>query len=73
MKLLRAGSDDETDGQTNEAILPDRRRRPETNRCSDLHRWIKQRGAIMWDFINVLYREYCLARLTEMRRLELNR
>jgi len=25
----------------------------------------------MWDFINVLYREYCLARLVEMRQLEL--
>jgi len=25
----------------------------------------------MWDIINVLYREYCLARLTEMRQFEL--
>jgi len=25
----------------------------------------------MWDFINDLYREYCLARLQEMRRYEL--
>jgi hypothetical protein len=25
----------------------------------------------MWDFINVFYREYCLARLVEMRQLEL--
>jgi len=26
----------------------------------------------MWDIINILYREYCLARLTEMRRYELS-
>jgi hypothetical protein len=25
--------------------------------------------SVMWDFINVLYREYCLARLVEMRQL----
>jgi len=28
-------------------------------------------GNNMWDFINDLYREYCLARLQEMRRYEL--
>jgi hypothetical protein len=27
----------------------------------------------MWELINVLYREYCLARLVEMRRFELTR
>jgi hypothetical protein len=32
--------------------------------------WTKGDSA-MWDFINVLYREYCLARLVEMRQLEL--
>jgi len=32
---------------------------------------IEQRGAIMWDIINILYREYCLARLIEMRQFEL--
>jgi hypothetical protein len=31
---------------------------------------IQQRGAIMWDIINILYREYCLARLTEMRQFK---
>jgi hypothetical protein len=25
----------------------------------------------MWDIINILYRKYCLARLTEMRQFEL--
>jgi hypothetical protein len=24
----------------------------------------------MWDFINTLYRDFCLARLQEMRKLE---
>jgi hypothetical protein len=28
-------------------------------------------GAAMWNIINILYREYCLARLAEMRRFEL--
>jgi hypothetical protein len=28
-------------------------------------------GAVMWDLINTLYREYCLARLAEMREFEL--
>jgi hypothetical protein len=32
---------------------------------------IERRGAIMWAIINILYREYCLARLTEMRQFEL--
>jgi hypothetical protein len=32
----------------------------------------KRRGAAMWNIINILYREYCLARLTEIRRFELN-
>jgi hypothetical protein len=31
----------------------------------------KQRGAVMWNIINILYREYCLARLNEMRQYEL--
>jgi len=31
----------------------------------------QQRGAAMWDIINILYREYCLARLNEMRQFEL--
>jgi len=29
---------------------------------------IKQRGAIMSALLNLIYREYCLARLAEMRR-----
>lgn len=33
----------------------------------------KQRGAVMWNIINNLYREYCLARLNEMRQYELTR
>ena len=32
---------------------------------------IKQRSSIMWDIINRLYYAYCLARLTEMRRVRL--
>ena len=31
------------------------------------------RGAIMLNIINILYREYCLARLNEMRQYELTR
>jgi len=27
----------------------------------------------MWDIINFIYRQYCLARLNEVRRLELSR
>lgn len=36
-----------------------------------LIRSAKQRGAVMWNIINLLYREYCLARLNEMRQYEL--
>jgi hypothetical protein len=32
---------------------------------------IKQRGTIMWALISLLYREYCRARLTEMRKFRL--
>jgi len=32
---------------------------------------IKQRGSIMWTIISFLYRQYCLARLVEMRRYRL--
>jgi len=31
----------------------------------------KQRGVAMWEIINTLYREYCIARLNEMRQSEL--
>jgi hypothetical protein len=34
-------------------------------------RTIKQRGAIMWSLISLMYREYCRARLLEMRRFRL--
>jgi hypothetical protein len=33
----------------------------------------QQRGSVMWSLINALYREYCRARLAEMRRFELIR
>jgi len=29
-------------------------------------------GRIMWNIINILYREYCRARLVEMRQFELH-
>ncbi|WP_225711988.1 hypothetical protein [Bradyrhizobium semiaridum] len=32
---------------------------------------LNQRGLAMWDFINTLYRDYCMARLQEIRKLEL--
>ena len=34
---------------------------------------LQRGGAIMWAIINVLYREYCLARMSEMRQFELRR
>jgi hypothetical protein len=59
VKLLRAGHGDETDDKPDEAILPTRRRRPETNRCSDLYRRIKQRRAIMIaGILNAIYRQF---------------
>ena len=33
------------------------------------HHWTKG-DSVMWDFINELYRDFCLARLQEMRKLE---
>jgi hypothetical protein len=64
VKLLRAGSGDETNGHASEAILPTRRRQPETNRCSDLCRRIKQRGVIMLAVIlNAIYRQFLQAAL----------
>ena len=41
-------------------------------RTDDLISVLGQRGAAMWNFINLLYREYCLARLNEMRRFEVS-
>jgi hypothetical protein len=32
----------------------------------------QQWGSVMWAFIDRLYREYCLARLQEMRKYELS-
>jgi hypothetical protein len=32
----------------------------------------QQWGSVMWAFIDGLYREYCLARLQEMRKYELS-
>jgi hypothetical protein len=32
----------------------------------------QQRGSIMWAILNILYREYCRARLVEMRKLQLH-
>ncbi|MEH2628325.1 hypothetical protein V1292_006380 [Bradyrhizobium sp. AZCC 1719] len=29
-------------------------------------------SSIMWNLINILYREYCLARLKDMRRVHLS-
>ncbi|QDW38936.1 hypothetical protein FFI89_018355 [Bradyrhizobium sp. KBS0727] len=66
-----AGSATKQFHRYDEADLSARRHLPEMNRCSD--GFAKQRGAAMWDFINILYREYCLARLNEMRRFELSR
>jgi hypothetical protein len=31
----------------------------------------EQRGQVMWTLLNILYCEYCLARLTEMRQYSL--
>jgi|UPI0004BA8D32 hypothetical protein len=31
---------------------------------------LDQGDYVMWDFINELYRDFCLARLQEMRKLE---
>jgi hypothetical protein len=69
VKLLRAGSATKQLEPPDEAILSARRSPPETNRWFD--GLTNQRGSAMWDIINILYREYCLARLTEMRRFEL--
>jgi hypothetical protein len=37
-------------------------------RAPDIKPPIKQRGAIMWTLISLLYREYCRARLAEIRK-----
>jgi hypothetical protein len=37
----------------------------------DIKPSIKQRGAIMWKLLSVLYREYCRARLAEIRKYNL--
>jgi hypothetical protein len=34
----------------------------------DIKRSIKQRGAIMWKLLSLLYREYCRVRLAEIRK-----
>ena len=70
VKMLHAGSCYETNGGAGEAIFQfgeDRLKQTcglmasPTTGCRP-----------MWKIINALYREYCLARLNEMRRLELN-
>jgi hypothetical protein len=53
-----------------ETVFSAWRRQPETGQWSDAY--AKQWSSVMWDIINILYREYCLARLTEMRRCELS-
>jgi hypothetical protein len=68
--MLRGGSCYETNGYAGEAIFQFRRRPAETNLRFD---GFTNNGVLpMWKIINALYREYCLARLNEMRRLELN-
>ena len=34
--------------------------------------WSNNGGLIMWALIDILYREYCLARLQEMRKFEVS-
>jgi hypothetical protein len=37
----------------------------------DIKRSIKQRGAILWKLLSLLYREYCRVRLAEIRKYNL--
>jgi len=58
-----------TPANTEETIFPVPRRCPETNACFDLPS--QTTGVAMWEIVNTLYREYCIARLNEMRQSEL--
>lgn len=71
MNLLRRARGDETIPRQHETIFLDWRRRPETGGV--YHRnMVLQRGLIMLALIDILYREYCLSRLQEMRKLEVS-
>jgi hypothetical protein len=57
----------ETIRPAEEAIFRGRRRRPEAIHAQDEHR-DQQRGSIMPTIFDLIYREYCRARLAEMRK-----
>jgi hypothetical protein len=40
-------------------------------RTPDIKPSIKQRGVIMWKLLSLLYREFCRARLAEIRKYNL--
>ncbi|KWV60828.1 hypothetical protein AS156_27720 [Bradyrhizobium macuxiense] len=52
-----------------ETIFPAPRSQPETN-LAQPPPYCTKGDWIMWDFINAFYREFCLARLQEMRKVE---
>jgi hypothetical protein len=56
---------------TKKPILPSDEIRPK--QTADQLSLLGQRGAAMFNIINLLYREYCLARLSEMRQFQLYR
>ena len=53
-----------------ETIFACRESRPENKSGLAFAHWTR-RDSVMWAFINALYRDYCLARLQETRKLEL--
>ena len=55
-----------------ETSSPVLRNHPETKRRSDCPCRDSKQGAAMWNIINMLYHEYCLACLNEMQRFEAN-
>jgi hypothetical protein len=57
----------ETTLSADEVILRERRRQPEMSNDQD-NSVIKRRSSIMLAFFTMLYREYCRARLAEMRK-----
>jgi hypothetical protein len=56
---------------SNETIFQSPRSRPETEiNLGSCH--CSSGDSAMWDFINNLYRDYCLARVQEIRKYELS-
>lgn len=68
VKLFHRQHRDETISRPDKAVLMGPRKRPETIASYCLGLEAKQRGRVMSALFSLLYREYCLVRLLEMRR-----